>query len=115
MHASTYFFAAIAAFASFAAATPPACLLAAVMEQPNPADLDALCGTLESAMAGNITDKCTGSNEVAAISAYSSTCLAQGVTVTVPTAAATGSQTGSGSAATTTGSGGVDGSGSSTR
>jgi hypothetical protein len=50
-------------------------------EQSNPSDLTALCGTLESAMAGNITEKCSGTPLKDAVAVFSSTCLAQGVTV----------------------------------
>jgi len=109
MYPSNFVFVAITALASFIAATPPACLLAAVQEQPNPADLKALCGTLEPQMASNITASCSGSVLASAIADYSSTCLAQGVTVSITTSAPSGSQTGSSAptatAATTTGSG----------
>lgn len=97
MYPSSFVFAAITALASFVAATPPACLLAAVMyapnpnftfnntqfcrAQPNPADLHALCGTLEPQMASNITASCSGTPLASAIADYSATCLAQGVTV----------------------------------
>jgi len=60
-------------------------------------------------MASNITASCSGANLVSAIADYSSTCLAQGVTVSITTSAPSGSQTGSSvptaTAATTTGPG----------
>ncbi|TGO28449.1 hypothetical protein BPAE_0027g00160 [Botrytis paeoniae] len=96
-------------------ATPPACLLAAINVQSDPSDLKALCGTLENAVAGNITDKCSGDNYKAAVSSYQATCFegaGVNITITSSSASATGTNTasisgsGSGSAsATATGSG----------
>ncbi|RDW60815.1 hypothetical protein BP6252_12198 [Coleophoma cylindrospora] len=79
------------ALARVTVATPPACLIGAMGVQPNPADLTALCGTLESSVAGNITELCSGSNEAAAVSIYSASCLAKGMTVTVDTASSSSS------------------------
>lgn len=56
-------------------ATPPACLLAAINVQSDPSDLKALCGTLEHAVAGNITDKCSGDSYKEAVSSYQATCF----------------------------------------
>ncbi|KAF5869860.1 putative gpi anchored cell wall protein [Botrytis fragariae] len=94
-------------------ATPPACLLAAINVQSDPSDLKALCGTLEDAVAGNITDKCSGDNYKEAVSSYQATCFegaGVNITITSSSASATGTNTasisGSGSAsATATGSG----------
>ncbi|TGO12831.1 hypothetical protein BTUL_0081g00070 [Botrytis tulipae] len=96
-------------------ATPPACLLAAINVQSDPSDLKALCGTLEQAVAGNITDKCSGDNYKEAVSSYQATCFegaGVNITITSSSASATGTNTastsgsGSGSAsATATGSG----------
>ncbi|KAL3427658.1 hypothetical protein PVAG01_01166 [Phlyctema vagabunda] len=101
---STFLFAAVMALARVASATPPACLLAAMGAQSNPADLDSICGSLQNAVAGNITEACSGDNEAAAIKIYSSSCLAAGVTVSINTASSSASRTGSASA-TTTGTG----------
>ncbi|CAD6445299.1 a5223f43-0c64-4c4d-90ba-ccd459d2b334 [Sclerotinia trifoliorum] len=106
-------------------ATPPACLLAAVNEQATPSDLKALCGTLENAVVGNITEKCVKDTYEEAVSSYKSTCLeGAGVTITITSssasasasAAATGTSKASGSAtATASGSGArITGSGSAT-
>ncbi|PQE23978.1 gpi anchored cell wall protein [Rutstroemia sp. NJR-2017a WRK4] len=95
-------------------ATPPACLLAAINEQPEPSDLKAICGTLESSVAGNITEKCSGNAYSGAVSAYEATCLSSaGVTVSITSSASSSSGTGSASATTTaTGSAGAKISGS---
>ncbi|KAL5345993.1 hypothetical protein V496_04840 [Pseudogymnoascus sp. VKM F-4515 (FW-2607)] len=97
MHAS-YFIVALAAFARVALATPPACLIAALGEQTNPADIPTLCKSGLDAFYGNITEKCSGDNKAAAVKIYSSTCLASGVTITLPTS------TSSSSSPTSTGS-----------
>ncbi|KAM3074647.1 hypothetical protein ACMFMG_008075 [Clarireedia jacksonii] len=95
-------------------ATPPACLLAAINEQPEPSDLKAICGTLESSVAGNITEKCSGNAYSGAVSAYEATCLSSaGVTVSITSSASSSSKTGSSSATTTaSGSAGAKTSGS---
>ncbi|KAF8862376.1 hypothetical protein BDZ45DRAFT_200590 [Acephala macrosclerotiorum] len=72
---SIFFFTVILALARITIATP-ACLIAAMGAQLNPADLKALCGSLEPQVYGNITEKCSSSAESAAISVYSATCLA---------------------------------------
>ncbi|KAF7924796.1 hypothetical protein EAE99_006273 [Botrytis elliptica] len=98
-------------------ATPPACLLAAINVQSDPSDLKALCGTLEHAVTGNITDRCSGDKYKEAVSSYQATCFegaGVNITITSSSASATGTNTasisGSGSAsasasATATGSG----------
>lgn len=59
-------------------------LTATISVQENPADVKALCGTLEDAMIGNITEWCTDvSNEETALTAYVSTCKAIGVTISM--------------------------------
>ncbi|GJC85925.1 hypothetical protein ColLi_08763 [Colletotrichum liriopes] len=76
--------AAIAAFtglASFAAAVPPACLLAALGQQPSPAGVETLCDDLMSAMLGNLTSVCQGNDLKPAYDAYASTCSEIGVKV----------------------------------
>ncbi|RDL38041.1 Uncharacterized protein BP5553_05474 [Venustampulla echinocandica] len=100
---STFVLGAIMALARVAIATPPACLLAALGAQSNPADLKSLCGTLVPQLSGNITEKCSGDARSAAISAYSATCLSsESVTITISSSSS--SKTGS-ATATTTGSG----------
>jgi len=91
---STFVFMAIVALARVAIATPPSCLLAALGAQPNPADLKSLCGTLVPQMEGNITNLCSGSAS-SAMSVYSSTCLAQGVTISVTSSVSSSSMNGS--------------------
>ncbi|KUJ12030.1 uncharacterized protein LY89DRAFT_688501 [Mollisia scopiformis] len=87
---STFVFTAILALAKIAVATPPACLIAAIGAQANPGDLKSLCGSLESQVVGNITEKCSGSAESAAISVYSATCLASAsVTISIPSSSST--------------------------
>ncbi|KAF7931069.1 uncharacterized protein EAE97_009278 [Botrytis byssoidea] len=96
-------------------ATPPACLLAAINVQSDPSNLKALCGTLEHAVAGNITDKCSGDNYKEAVSSYQATCFegaGVNITITSSSASATGTNTASVSgsssgstSATATGSG----------
>ncbi|OHE93220.1 hypothetical protein CORC01_11445 [Colletotrichum orchidophilum] len=74
----------IAAFAgiiSFAAAVPPACLLAALGQQRNPASIDDLCTDLMPAMLGNLTISCQSANLKDAYNAYASTCIEIGVKV----------------------------------
>lgn len=114
-------------------ATPPACLLAAVNEQATPSDLKALCGTLENAVVGNITEKCVKDTYEEAVSSYKSTCLEKaGVTITITsssssssssasatatgktTASSSATATASGSGAKTTSSGSVTGTSGST-
>jgi len=80
MHASSVF-AAFVAIIGFAVAGPPACILAALGQQPNPADIKAVCGTLQSNMLSNITEVCSGDALGGAYDVYSSTCLGSGVTV----------------------------------
>ncbi|KAG4027892.1 hypothetical protein MFRU_026g00730 [Monilinia fructicola] len=66
------------------AATPPACLLAAINAQDHPSDLTSLCGTLENAVTGNITRKCGEGTYDEAVSAYQATCLeGAGVSITI--------------------------------
>lgn len=90
---SSLVLAAFVLLAHLVVGAPPACLLAALGAQPNPSNVKALCnsGYLE----GNITSMCSGSDEVNAMSAYSSACSADGVTVSI-------SSTGASSATTTT-------------
>ncbi|KAL2355612.1 hypothetical protein BJ546DRAFT_971143 [Cryomyces antarcticus] len=85
---SSIIFAVLAISAKLAVATPPACLLAAVNVQSDPADLKAVCGNATS-VESTISNIC-GSNVQPAMSAFSSVCKSAGMTVppisTAPTA-----------------------------
>ncbi|KAI0385408.1 hypothetical protein F5Y04DRAFT_245778 [Hypomontagnella monticulosa] len=96
-------FAAVLAFIQVAAAIPPACLLAALGVQDNPSDLKAVCGDLQDAIQGNITQNCHTDMAPKAYEVYSSKCLEQGVTVAaLPTStSSSASQSSTGSASST--------------
>ncbi|OTB04206.1 hypothetical protein M426DRAFT_321062 [Hypoxylon sp. CI-4A] len=81
MRAFFAIFAAVLAFVQVAVAIPPACLLAALGVQDNPTDLKAVCGDLQDAIQGNLTDNCHKDTLPKAYEVYSSKCLAEGVTV----------------------------------
>ncbi|KAI1343904.1 hypothetical protein F5Y15DRAFT_368364 [Xylariaceae sp. FL0016] len=98
MRASFGLFAAVLASVQFAAATPPACLLSALGVTTNdPTDMDALCGSLQKSVTGNMTEACSEDLLPKAYSVYSSKCLDEGVTVSklaTGTASATASSSG---------------------
>jgi hypothetical protein len=73
----------IFALSSNVLATPPACLLAAVNQQPNPANLTAVCGTNGRQVQQAIASIC-GSNVAVAESAFAATCSSAGQTVGMP-------------------------------
>ncbi|KZL86686.1 hypothetical protein CI238_04217 [Colletotrichum incanum] len=76
--------AVIAAFtglANFVAAVPPACLLAALGQQPSPAGVETLCDDFMYAMLGNLTSVCQGNDLKPAYDAYASTCSDVGIKV----------------------------------
>ncbi|KAL1968780.1 hypothetical protein VTN77DRAFT_1141 [Rasamsonia byssochlamydoides] len=89
----------------------PACLLTVVGNQPNPADLSAICGSAASQVESSIKSEC-GNNTQTALQVFSSTCSAAGykvvdATVTTSDASsstATSKPTGSTSATATSGS-----------
>jgi len=81
---STILFYFVASLSSVLA-MPPACLLAAVNTQPNPANLTAVCGSGATNVQKAIASMC-GSNVAVAESAFASTCSSAGKTV--PTFAA---------------------------
>ncbi|KAI0013233.1 hypothetical protein F4779DRAFT_564546 [Xylariaceae sp. FL0662B] len=127
MRASFAIFAAVAAFGNFATAdTPPACLLAALGVQDNPSDIKAVCGDLQSAVQGNLTENCNKSILPEAHKAYASKCKEAGVTVSdlpsstsssggssktsSPSGTSSGSGSGSASATPTDGASGTSGS-----
>ncbi|KAI1107415.1 hypothetical protein F4804DRAFT_199049 [Jackrogersella minutella] len=113
MRPSFALFTAVVASVQVSAALPPACLLAALGVQDNPADLKAVCGDLQNAVAGNLTDSCHTDALPQAYEVYSSKCLAEGVTVAgLPTSTSSGaSSTGT---ASVTGSGSVSATATST-
>ncbi|KAI1460934.1 hypothetical protein F4805DRAFT_350240 [Annulohypoxylon moriforme] len=103
MRPSFAVFTAIMASVQVRAAMPPACLLSALGVQQNPTDMKAVCGDLQDAMQGNLTDACHTDVLPQAYKVYSSKCLAEGVTVAaLPTSTSSGS---SSSSASATGSG----------
>jgi hypothetical protein len=62
-------------------ATPPACLLAAVNQQPYPANLTAVCGGSNGHKVQQAIASLCGSNVAVAESAFAATCSSAGVTV----------------------------------
>ncbi|TQN71392.1 Covalently-linked cell wall protein 14 [Colletotrichum shisoi] len=72
---------AIAGFVNLAAAAPPACLLAALGQQPSPAGVENLCDDHMAAMVGNLTSVCNGNDLKPAYDAYASTCAEIGFKV----------------------------------
>jgi hypothetical protein len=65
------------------AATPPACLLAAINTQPNPADLGHICGQGSTEVLAEIKKVCN-SDTPAALSAFTEVCKGAGYTPKVP-------------------------------
>lgn len=84
MHLPTLFLTTLFAFTTKASSTP-ACLVTALDAQPDASDFSALCGSLESLVAGNITESCDGASSIsAAQSAFASSCLvSETVTISV--------------------------------
>ncbi|MCJ1244393.1 hypothetical protein MMC30_001591 [Trapelia coarctata] len=100
---TTILLALLAASSKLVAAGPPACLLAAINTEPNPADLQAICGDGASKVESQIASLC-GSNTDAAMQAFVSSCSAAGKTVPTysPSTSGTASATGTGSMVTAT-------------
>ncbi|KAI9827028.1 MAG: hypothetical protein M1826_006507 [Phylliscum demangeonii] len=81
MHStSTIILALIGLASTVSAAIPPACVLAAVNTQPNPADLVSLCGAHASQVLAQIQQLC-GGNVNAAVAAFQNVCQGAGQTV----------------------------------
>ena len=78
---STILLTFLALSSSIIAATPPACLLAAVNIEQNPSDLSVVCGKDATKVQSAIASMCTGSNVAQAQSAFVSTCSGAGVSV----------------------------------
>jgi len=107
MLSKTTFVLALFAVSKLAMATPPACLLAAVNEQPDPSDLQSICGSKAGDVKSFLSDNC-GSFTSEAMSAFKETCSEAGYTVSVSTSSSkssSASKTGGSSHATGTGSG----------
>ncbi|KAK1593637.1 uncharacterized protein LY79DRAFT_669171 [Colletotrichum navitas] len=73
--------AAFIGLVGLAAATPPACLLAALGQQTSPAGVDTLCDDLMPAMLGNLTNVCQSADRKPAYDAYASICSEIGIKV----------------------------------
>jgi len=71
--------------AGSAVASPPACLLAAINTQENPADTKTICGKA-SDVQKTIQSVCPSGDQSAALSAFAETCKAAGITVPTPSA-----------------------------
>ncbi|KAF2461479.1 hypothetical protein BDY21DRAFT_360583 [Lineolata rhizophorae] len=80
MFSKTAFVFAFFAVARLATATPPACLLAAVNECPDPSDLEAVCGDYGSDVQSFLGSNC-GDYEEDAMSAFDETCSSAGHSV----------------------------------
>jgi len=80
-------------FSSSILATPPACLLAAVNTEPNPANLDTVCGSDAQKVQQAIFSKCGSNNDVAQ-SDFVATCSSAGKSVASFTAPSTSSTSG---------------------
>ncbi|PSK34586.1 hypothetical protein B9Z65_8912 [Elsinoe australis] len=99
---TSFIFAAFAVAAQLASAqTPPACLLAAVNTNQNPADVNAICKK-SSEMGDKLNDMC-GDNLDSAQKAFTSICKNAGVAVTLSaSSSASASATGKNSSASWT-------------
>lgn len=98
---STVVLALVAIAARLAVALPPACLLGAVNSQPNPADLESICGDKASEVQSQIEDLC-GNDVDVALDEFDKTCESAGYTVAAVTSST--SSTSSSSSASSTGS-----------
>jgi len=78
MLAKSIFAATIFALAQFAAASPPGCLLGAVNQYSDPADLKSICKAKDATT--KITTFC-GDDSKEALSAFADICNSQGVKV----------------------------------
>ncbi|KAL9604971.1 MAG: hypothetical protein Q9219_000159 [cf. Caloplaca sp. 3 TL-2023] len=77
---SALFLAIFAASTQIVAALPPACLLAAVNTESDPADLPTICGSHASKVTAQIKQLC-GDNTDAAMKAFKETCGSAGETI----------------------------------
>ncbi|KAK3670475.1 hypothetical protein LTR78_009579 [Recurvomyces mirabilis] len=106
---------ALLAVATRVLATPPACLIAAVNTQPNPATLSAVCsGNNATAVESYICKNCTADTVQLAMSGFASVCAGAGVTIKNTTScSATSSSSSSSGTASMTSSGAILATGSS--
>ncbi|KAI1909177.1 hypothetical protein LOZ12_005510 [Ophidiomyces ophidiicola] len=123
---SVFLFAILALFNIVAAQVPPACLLAAVNTQKNPADVKTLCEGASKDVQEALMKACDSNNLRKAQNAYQTACKQAGIDVSMISAPASANSTtslapsGTGSAnstasrpGTATATGGVSGPGSS--
>ncbi|MCJ1430450.1 hypothetical protein MMC29_008368 [Sticta canariensis] len=94
---STVVLAFLAISAQLAVAAPPACLLAAVNTEDNPADVALLCGAHSSNVQDQIKKLC-GNDVQAALDAYKDTCKSAGKTITAESSSSSSTSAGSSSA-----------------
>jgi hypothetical protein len=78
---STIVFTLLALSSSIIAATPPACLLAAVNTEQSPGDLSVVCGKDATKVQSAIASLCSGSAVTPAQNAFIATCSGAGVQV----------------------------------
>ena len=103
MLAKTVFAATLFALAQFAVASPPGCLLGAINQYSDPADLKSVCQAKD--VTSKIASFC-GDNTKDALSAFADVCNGQGVKVStnVPTSTGSVKPSGTGASASSTGS-----------
>ncbi|KAF2430658.1 hypothetical protein EJ08DRAFT_733921 [Tothia fuscella] len=81
---------------------PPACLLAALNQQPNPADMKALCSAKASDVQKAIQNACSGADEPSSLDSFTDSCKGAGFTIKAvdsdSSSSASASATGSASA-----------------
>ncbi|KAJ4354731.1 hypothetical protein N0V95_003572 [Ascochyta clinopodiicola] len=107
MLAKSVFAAAFFALAQLAVASPPGCLLGAVNEYSNPADLKSICKDKDAAT--NIASAC-GNDTKAALKAFSEVCADQGVKVSTDAPTSTSGSikpSGTGASASASGTGSI--------
>ncbi|MCJ1225439.1 hypothetical protein MMC12_002088 [Toensbergia leucococca] len=105
---STILLALFAASAQIVAAVPPACLLAAVNTEQNPADLPTICGVDSPKVQNQIKNLC-GGNTDAALTAFYDVCKSAGVTVSSVSSSGSSSSSSSASAYSSSASASVSG------
>jgi len=94
MFAKATIFAILAVAARVAVATPPACLLAAVNECPNPADIKSICSNDSSKVTSYISKNC-GEHEDAASKYFKEVCEDAGETISAYSSSSSASKSGS--------------------
>ncbi|KZM20666.1 uncharacterized protein EKO05_0007203 [Ascochyta rabiei] len=108
MLAKSVFAATMFALAQFAVASPPGCLLGAVNEYANPADMKSVCKDKDAAT--KIASAC-GDDTKAALSAFAEVCADQGVKVATDAPTSTSGSSikpsGTGASASASGTGSI--------